>query len=73
MPAGGGGTITDQSKRDLPILKRLKPLVPIDAVVKAIPRKKEVPTDAVILPGEMEDIQRSLRPAGSAPREVPGT
>jgi len=58
VPAGGIWVISDQLGRDVELLKKLHPEVPVNGIVKVIPTKKEIFTPLVVLPSESAGHER---------------
>ena len=55
---GGIWIISDQWKRDVELLKRLRSEIPVNNVFSVVPNKKEVFTPLVVLPNEMNEYLR---------------
>lgn len=60
VPAGGVWVITDQQKRDFPLIKNKHPEVAIDQVIISVPDREEVATPLVILPSEQKKKDKGI-------------
>ena len=61
VQAGGVWLISDQKARDIELLKKLRPEVPLTNVVSVIPSRKNIFTPLVLLPSEADQIRSQLR------------
>jgi len=53
LHAGGVWFISDENERDISILSKKYPNIPLNDVVNVIPREKNIFTPLVILPSEL--------------------
>ncbi len=60
VQAGGVWPISDQQARDIELLRKLRPEVPLTNVVSVIPNRKDVFTPLVLLPSEADQVRPSM-------------